>query len=380
MNDKIPNLENDNPIIETDAQTIEHDAGDKLRKYPYDPAKNAIDIPQEQFSVYEYMRLHKRGRLKIDPDFQRNLVWKPEQKSRFIESIILNFPLPPFYVNQQKDNTLVIVDGLQRTTTLRDFLDDKNGFALSGLKTLPELNKHRFVDLPSNYQAQIEDKKLWIYVIKPSVSIAVVYELFDRINTGGTPLNRQEVRNCLFIGKSTELLKKLAEKPYFRKAIDDGVSPTRMKDREMILHYLAFKIGDYQKGYQGDMSEWLENTMKRINQMDNVDLNVLEADFQRVMEVTFQFFGKKNFRIPILDHEGYPKSRGFINSALLESVAYFFSLHDNALLEKEEVNIKANFEALLKNADYLNATQFATGNRASVLTRFKLAQEILGAF
>ena len=109
-----------------------------------------------------------------------------------------------------------------------------NGYTFPGLK-----------ELPGDYQTRIEDKKLYIYLIKTSVIVKVVYDIFNRVNTGGTTLQRQEVRNCIFSGKSTKLLKQLSEKEYFIKAIDNGVSPKRMKDREVILRYLAFKHLDY---------------------------------------------------------------------------------------------------------------------------------------
>jgi hypothetical protein len=123
-------------------------------------------------------------------------------------------------------------------------------------------------ELPGDYQTRIEYKKLYIYLIKPSVPVKVVYDIFSRVNTGGTKLERQEVRNCIFSGKSTKLLKQLSEKEYFIKAIDDGVSPKRMKDREVILRYLAFKLFDYDKDYQGYLSDFVDEDLKKINLMD----------------------------------------------------------------------------------------------------------------
>jgi hypothetical protein len=123
-------------------------------------------------------------------------------------------------------------------------------------------------ELSGDYQTRIEDKKNYIYLIKPSVPVKVVYDIFNIINTGGTQLERQEVRNCIFSGKSTKLLKQLSEKESFKKAIDNGVSPKRMKDREVILRYLAFKLFDYEKDYQGDLSDFVEEALKKINLMD----------------------------------------------------------------------------------------------------------------
>ncbi len=363
-------------VIETDDQTIEQDSGDFVKPYPYDPTKTDIDIQEKPMSIYQFMRLYDQQRLIIDPEYQRNLVWKPEQKSRFIESIILSFPLPPFYVNQRVDSRYIIVDGLQRTTTLHQFVNGE--IALTGLKTLNNLNGNFFKDLPDAYQAKIEDKNILLYVIKPSVPIEVVYELFDRINTGGTPLNRQEVRNCIFQGKSTKLLKELSEEPYFRKSIDNGVSPKRMKDRELILRYLAFKILDYKTLYQGDMSDFLEQAMRKINLMDDSEINNLKIDFERVMKLTYSFYNFDNFRFMQYDADGEPKYRASINSAMFESICYFFSNQTDEFLKVNEDDVYRNFWELLENNQYKDAVRISTGNKARVFTRFRLAEEILG--
>ena len=89
--------------------------------------------------------------------------------------------------------------------------------------------------MPETLQSKFEDKKLTVFVLKPSTPMVVIYDLFNRINTGGTQLNRQEVRNCIFIGKSTQLLKELSGQDYFKLAINEGVKDTRMKDREVVL-------------------------------------------------------------------------------------------------------------------------------------------------
>ena len=360
-------------VIKTDEDTAEEDSGDSSGLYPYDPTKADIDIREDPQTIFELLRKYDNGKLIIEPDFQRNVVWKPDQKSKFIESVILNFPLPPWYLNQTKEGKLIIVDGLQRTTALHEFVKDK--FKLSGLEALTKLNGSTFSELKKlagDYQTRIEDKKLNIYLIKPSVPVKVVYDIFNRINTGGTKLQRQEVRNCIFSGKSTKLLKQLSEKEYFRKAIDNGVSPERMKDREVILRYLAFKLFDYEKDYQGDMSDFVEKAMKQINLMDEGEIEILENDFERVMNLTFEFFGPKNFRLPSA------QNRGRINIAIFESVCYFFSARSDEFLQSHKKSIQDNFIKLLENPEYFNAIRYSTSSKSKVITRFKLAQNILG--
>jgi hypothetical protein len=361
-----------NEIIETDDDTLEEDQGEE-GLYPYDPTEADIDIREDPQTVFELMRKYDNGKLIIEPDFQRNLVWERTQQSKFIESVILNFPIPPFYVNQTREGKYIVVDGLQRTSTLHEFVN--NGFKLQGLEALKKLNGCSFSDLKNltgDYQTKIEDKKLNLYVIRPSVPVKVVYDIFNRINTGGTNLQRQEVRNCIFLGKSTQLLKELAESDDFKIAINQGISSKRMKDREAVLRYLAFKIFDYEKDYQGDMSDFLERAMKKINTMKPLEIESLKADFKRAMKITYELFGKKNFRLPTY------QTRGRISIAVFESVAYFFSIIDDLFLKKYKTEIIANFDNLIKNEVYLDSVSNATSSKAKVISRFNLAQEILG--
>jgi hypothetical protein len=106
-----------------------------------------------------------------------------------------------------------------------------------------------------------------------------------------------------------------------------------MKDREVVLRYLAFQIFNYETDYEGDMSLFLEKAMKKINLISDEEIEKLKKNFILVMKLTFQLFGDTNFRIPIIDKQGNNK-RGRINTALLESVAYFFSKHLHTLLQK----------------------------------------------
>jgi uncharacterized protein with ParB-like and HNH nuclease domain len=360
-----------NEIIEVDADTADEEGSGGL--YPYEPKKEDIDIRQEPHTVFELIRKYDQGRLIINPDFQRNLVWKLDQKSRFIESIILNFPLPPFYVNQTREGKYIIVDGLQRTSTLHEFVNDE--FKLTGLEALAKLNGYYFSELikqAGDYQTRIEDKKLLLYLIRPSVPLKVVYDIFNRINTSGTMLNRQEVRNCIFIGKATQLLKELSEQDSFKKAIDNGISPKRMKDREAVLRYLAFQIFDYETDYHGDMSDFVEETMRTINLMADEKIATLKSDFEGVMTLTFDFFGKRNFRLPT------EQTRGRINLAVFESVSYFFSIKSDRFLKTHKKTIQRHFDQLLQDEAYLDAVRFSTANTAKVITRFKRVRKILG--
>lgn len=367
-------MEENEKIIELDSDTIAEDNNDG-GIYPYDPAFSDIEIGDTPFSVFEYLRQFDKGKILIQPDFQRNQVWKAPQKSKFIESILLNFPLPPIYLNETLDSKYIVIDGLQRSTALKEFYSGK--LRLEGLEALPKYNKHTFAELPEALQSKFENKKLTTFSLKPSTPMVVIYDLFNRINTGGTQLNRQEVRNCIFIGNSTKLLKELSKEECFKRAIDSGVSDIRMKDREVILRYLAFRWFNYQTEYSGDMSNYVESAMKKINKMTDPEIvidseiNKMKADFKRVMEHSFQIFKGENFRIPT-EH-----TRGTINTAILETVCNYLSSKDDNFITCNASKIKINYNTLINNATYHDAVTKSTGNKAKVLDRFRLAHEIL---
>ncbi|MCX6579449.1 MAG: DUF262 domain-containing protein [Candidatus Aminicenantes bacterium] len=355
--------------LKDDGDTQEEELYDNGTPYPLEMPRE-VEIRESKFSIFEWLRKLKEGKMLLTPDFQRHLVWKDDQRSRFIESILLNIPLPPLYVREDKEGRYIIVDGQQRTSTLRDFEEGK--FKLSGLQILKKLDGKSFNDLDSGLKATIEDKQLSFYIIKLTVPLPMIYEIFNRINTGGTQLTRQEIRNCIFLGRATRLLKKLSEQEYFKLAIDYGISLKRMKDREAILRYLAFKIFNYDRDYKDDMDDFLGTTMKAINQMNEDETSALEKDFERVMKLTYEFFGPRNFRLPT------EKSKGRINIALMESISYFFSIHPDQFLNHHKEKIKKNFDRLFGDRDFIESVIRSTGGKGKVIKRFKTVQEILG--
>lgn len=329
--------------------------------YPANYSNEELDIKESHMQVISLVRKKEQGKIVI-PKFQRNQVWKPQQKSRFIESLILNIPVPPFYISQDIEGKMIIVDGLQRSSAIFDFLS--NNYKLVGLEALPSLNGKSYNELESELKARIEDRELLLYVLKPSVPLSIVYDIFNRINSNGTPLTRQEIRNCIYIGHSTELLAKLAEHEIFKNAVGGGISPRRMKDREVILRFFAFSDMRFNE-YKGDLDNFLGNTMKRINRMTENEITNLESRFTRVMKLTLDFFGNKNFRLP------NENNRGLINVALFEAVSVFFDQkNDRELIENKDYIINQYFNVLLKDSEFRDAIKTATNNEKNVKTRF----------
>lgn len=340
--------------------------------YPFD-IEDTIDIKDDKFSVFEYIRKVKDKKIVMNPDFQRNEVWTIEQKSQLIESTMLEIPIPAFYMKKDAQGRLIVVDGLQRTLALRGFLNDE--FPLTGLKALSKLNgltctEMRNNDSLSNLITRVEDRQLFFYVISKTTPMSIVYDIFNRINTGGTKLERQEIRNCIFIGNSTRLLKELSGEDVFNKAIDKGISGKRMKDREAALRCIAFTILDYKKTYTRSMDDFLEQAMRRINKMSTVEVDDLKRKFLNIMERTQRTYGDTNFRIP----SDY--TRGRINIAVMETIYYVYYQKIEMGQTIDDNLMRQSFQTLLKDPAYLDAVRNSTGSPSKVMTRFNLAKQV----
>jgi hypothetical protein len=372
-------MENDERdiILEKDDDNIQDYTSADGGIYPYskdmDLSKIEVDLKEDKQSIFEVLRKFKRKQFVFDPDFQRsNKAWKPEQKSMFIESLILNLPLPPFYFNKDKEGRFVVIDGLQRLTAIIDFFSGHH--TLTGLMALPWLNGYTIDKLRVDYEsvvAKIEDKNVLYYSIMPSVPMAVIYDIFRRINTGGTSLERQEIRNCIYIGNSTVLLKKMSDNDIFKRSIDGGISDARMKDRESILRCLAFSEYMDLDSYKGDMDNYLGSVMQHMNKQSNSELENVSNDFMKTIDLCHEVLGVKAFRIKT------QKSRGSINIAVMESVysAFYMLRNRNIIGHKDSVDKAVNL--LLNDSDYIDSVKTSTNSIKKVKARFSIGYKYI---
>jgi len=172
-----------------------------------------IKTDSYSMSINELVSLYKDGEITIRPEFQRHFRWSLEQKSRFIESVLLGIPIPPIFVGQEDNGKWEVIDGLQRISTLLNFmgeLKDENGnyiepLTLTKTKLLPSLEKKAWkknngvFELPTDIKLKLKRARLDINIILESNEGPTKYELFQRLNTGGSLATNQEIRNCLLI-------------------------------------------------------------------------------------------------------------------------------------------------------------------------------------
>jgi uncharacterized protein with ParB-like and HNH nuclease domain len=255
---------------------IESDNEDEGLTNPFDPEE--ISLETRPITMETCLRRLKQKTIMLNPDFQRNEVWNEDKKSQLIESLMLKIPLPMFYVSADERNNFTVVDGLQRLSTIRSFiLGDKylenpnrelegNGFKLTNLEFWKDYEGKNYNELPPHIQNRILETVFTFTVINPGTPEEVRRNIFKRINTGGLPLSSQEIRNALYMGHSSVLLKELSQYPEFKRAMGGVVKSLRMEDRELILRFLAFFVRDYMT-YKKTISidNFLSDTMIIVN-------------------------------------------------------------------------------------------------------------------
>lgn len=335
----------------------------------------SIKIEQAQYSIFELKRRYDQGKICIDPDFQRNDVWNMRQKSELIESVIMGIPLPLIYLAENADGKLIVVDGRQRLTTFFEFLDNK--FKLRDLKILPQINGMNLEEMDqsklySRYVTMIEDTQLVVQIIKYPTKDRVRFDIFDRVNRGGTPLNKQEMRNALYQGEATKLLNRLAALPSFQGATGNAISPKHMKDKYIILRALCFYllrkgelVDKYQRKivYRSDMEELLGAGMQFFNLLSREKLAELEQIFDVTMKKAEKCLGPDGFRIP---SDGTVKRP--ISMTLFETLFYYYTLFgDNCNYDA----MKKGIQELLKDPEYLKSLQTSVDSSVHVNQRFE---------
>ena len=195
------------------------------------PSFDMIRVTKKDFSIYELYRKYKKQQLVLDVEFQRKYVWDTKQKSELIESILMGLPLPIFYFKQQNNSTYVVVDGKQRL------------FVLKSLKILDFLNGKSFKNLENDfgiYQSQLEDYQVYSHVILPPTPDRIIFDIFDRVNRGGTKLNKQEIRNALYHGIGLDMIVNVTKSKAFENATRiEYAKDSRMKGAYLITRFLS---------------------------------------------------------------------------------------------------------------------------------------------
>jgi Protein of unknown function DUF262 len=261
----------------------------------YDPEK--INIVTKEPTIEQMLRRVDKNELDLAPDFQRHAgLWKDENKSRLIESIMIGIPIPAFYIDGSNEDRWLVVDGLQRLSALKQFILDKT-LRLTGLEYLTSLEDKNYDEIDRKYQRPLEETQLTVYIIEKGTPPEVKFNIFKRINTGGLSLSPQELRHALNPGKGAHFLTKLASSSEFKRIAGLTKSKImRMIDREFVLSFLAFSMTSYRLCPAKGRNLFLVQAMERINQFSEYEFNAASEKFKKALIANEKIFGKNAFR------------------------------------------------------------------------------------
>ena len=357
--------------VETQSQGLEADNEDmpKSQKPGYGPKD--IIVNTDSYSINELMRMVENKDIEIAPRFQRHFVWDKTRQSRLIESIFLGLPLPAIYLSEYDDGRMTIVDGLQRISTIRDFMNNElrlcnmEYFDFFNGKTYSELN---LSDLLSRRFSRTQIMCFKIDYRSPN---QLKYDLFRRLNTGGKALNDQEIRNCLSRNDVQDALYNMISSQVFKSATCGSIKDTRMAAQESALRFICFydfytNAADL-SGYDGNMSRALDSCVERLNEFSKQELNKYVTLFNDSMELAYSLFGDYAFRKV---YPGYSNTRkSSINKSLMLAISVLLAVYGKRYNSRR--NLTDELADLLKRDMYLvTAISWSTSSKRNIIYVF----------
>ncbi|WP_342750602.1 DUF262 domain-containing protein [Termitidicoccus mucosus] len=337
-----------------------------------------IELP---ISTLPVMLEPKKGQIDLSPDFQRRSIWDIERRSRFIESIIMNIPIPPVFLGEVDYGTYAVLDGRQRLTAIYEFL--RNNFKLRNLRVWSELNDKSFADLQDDGLDKYFTRRFVpaVVVLKES-SPQVKYDVFDRLNTGGVVALPMEIRNAVFPGKFNKTLHDLSINADFLKLWQipatgsaRGADPVfnRMFDLELVLRFFA--VPAYQGGLK--FKDFLSDFMASRNQSYESDPVIQQHDRQR-FEVscknTLAVFGTDAFQRPIAGGGRKKNKSAPLADAIMNALA---DVLPAKLTPDIILNLRHNLDNLCLTPEFARVTTAGTNGKGAIETRLRLAKEIV---
>lgn len=314
-----------------------------------------IDYPFETLS----QRIRSSPpKLKLDPDFQRKYKWDKEgweRASRFIESCLMRVPLPACYFAETADGSHVVIDGVQRLTTIEKFFHDE--FALEGMTAFKELEGKRFSQLGS-YRSELEATTIRCIVLRKENPDYLIQEIFSRLNQGAVKLSDQEIRHAIYPGLLNDLLVELS-------AIADIANfGNKKKDsregEELVLRFFALQ--EDLASYEGRLSKFLDAYMHENARISTATVENLREQFIQTLGICKQVFGESMFTDTTKDRH----KQSIVHYDLL---MHSFAGITNSEINGKEAAIVAAFESLCRDPGFQATLSGGIQNKTSILRR-----------
>lgn len=349
---------------------------------PFDAEKIRID--QQMLSVKYMLELMDQDLIELNPGYQRRRVWKDnKRKSLLIESLMLRIPIPAFYFYENEEGEYQVIDGQQRLTTIREFVNDE--FRLTGLEYLgKEYDKKKFSDLDTKYVQRIYRTQIAVNILDARSPKNVIYEIFRRVNTGGVSLNPQEMRNAICKQEVRDFLKKSTMNVNYINATRGRVKDDRMDSQELVLRFYAFyKAYDYEKGIlhydYPNIALMLDDAIELLNKMDSGKREELYRKFDLAMERAYKAFGKYAFSKIQRTGETVVRSRDYINKSLFASFSTLLAdpAYNGINIIEYQEDILLKLAEALEEHYYANSITVGTGDKRNVYANFEYSKEVL---
>jgi len=312
-------------------------------------------------------------KLLLNPEFQRKYKWDKEgweRASRFIESCLMRIPLPSCYFAEDKDSRHIVIDGVQRLTTIVRFFNDE--FSLEGLSTFSELEGKKFSQL-GEYKSELEATTIRCIVLRKENPQSLIREIFSRLNQGAVSLSDQEIRHAIYPGKFDDLLKKLALKEAIRN-FGKGPNSESIKDsleaEEQVLRFFAFSgnISNY-----GDrLSRFLDEFMSSKQDISDAEIETLEVSFTNSLNNCLLVFKETVFK-------DTSKKRTKQSMVYYDLLMHSLGGLKDSVIKKRQADIQNAFSELCGSAAFQKTLSGGLQRKNSIINRRTIWEKILTA-
>ncbi len=337
----------------------------------------------KDFSIREFLTMKNDGELILQPIYQRNFVATDLIASKLIESILLDVPIPVVYLAEEQDGSFSVIDGQQRLTSFLSFLEgkfpDSRPFKLSGLKVLSELNRKLFVDLDGELQKKIRSTTIHSIIIKKESNPDIKFEIFERLNTGSTKLNEDEIRNTVYRGNYIELLAELSENSVFHGLVKKDNFKKRMIYRGMILRFFALSEKSY-INYKSSMKQFSNKELRDNRELSPNKVKEYKARFEHCLDLVKVVFGDMAFRRYMPGDNGAPGKWGEtqINMALYDvQMVGFVNYSKNDVLAKADLIREGLLDLMINNQQFKEQITWQTSDTDVLKKRFRTYMDML---
>lgn len=314
-------------------------------------------------------------KLKLNPDFQRKYKWDKDgwaRSSKFIESCLMRIPLPSCYFAEDDDGSHLVIDGVQRLTTISKFMNEE--FALEGMTTFKELEGKKFSEL-GDLRSELETTTIRCIVLRKDNPKKLIREIFSRLNQGAVELSDQEIRHAIYPGALDSLLTELAKDPVIARfglsengdSVKDALEP-----EEQVLRYLAFSEDKGFDGFSSTLKDFLDNFMEANASITDDRVEEFRGRFKRALSNCLKVFGDDAFVNPLAEK----KRKGLVHYDLVMTTVGELS---DEIIDKFSGKIKEAYTALCDSEEFRRTLSGGLQDKSRVVKRRAQWKELLEA-